>query len=116
MDIELAKKFFMSMGFNMHPIKVEGNTMELGGALGGHYTITQEGGSFRVERINHHYNRKDGHYQTEVELGMRLSLAIALTTVYLDVCEGMAHAFFEGMAEELYSMPEPETLTVPDSR
>lgn len=115
MDIELAKKFFMSMGCNMQPIKVEGNTMELGGALGGHYTITQEG-NFRIERINHHFNRKDGHYQTEVELGMRLSLAMALTTVYIDICEGMAHAFFEGMAEELYSMPELETPPAPDPR
>lgn len=98
MDIKLAKKFFMSMGFNMHPIKVEGNTMEMGGALGGHYTITQEGHDFRVERINHHFNRKEGHYQTEVEVCLRQSLPLALTAVYLDVCEDMAQVFFRRRA------------------
>ena len=108
-DVELAKKFFMSMGMNLDPIKVTSDDiLEMGGWLGGHYTIAKRDDGFHVERLNHECAREDGPVVSDVPVGVYSSLPRALDHVATDIIFCMAQVFFEPYAEAEYGMPALE--------
>jgi len=99
----------MSMGINLNPIKVScDDILEMGGALGGHYTIAKQDDGFHVERTEYDFTNEDGHTQFEVPVGVYSSLPRALTHVVVDIVFNMAQVFFEPYAEAEYGLPALE--------